>query len=152
MSTQSTNSANDSSFMNPRLMGLLLVIVPLYLALPGYAKYGGGSGTQADPYKIATPEHLYDIGKHEEDWDKCFKMTADIDLAAYKNVQYSPIGIEYGRWFVGVFDGDGHTISNFTYNAQTQNVGLFGFIHGTVKNVGLINVDVSGYQSGHPSP
>ena len=39
--------------------------------------------------------------------------------------------------FFGTFDGNGHTISNFT----TDTSGLFGAIkHGTIKNVGIVNV------------
>mgnify|MGYP001570003798 CR=1 FL=1 len=147
MNPQKTNSVRNSKSMNSWLFRLSLASVLLFSAMPASAKYGGGSGALGDPYLIATPEQLYDIGKHEEDWDKFFKLTADIDLSAYKGIQYNPIGIEYGRWFLGVFDGDGHTISNFTFHSQTLNVGLFGFVHGTVKNVGLISVDVSGYQN-----
>ena len=152
MNQQRTKSVRNNKFVHPGLIRLFPALVLLLLVLPAYAKYGG-SGTLADPYKIATAEQLYDIGNHQEDWDhgKCFKLVADIDLSAYKNVPFTPIGPVYGptgvyedRWFNGVFDGDGHTISNFTYHSPNFNdVGLFGTIHGEVKNLGLVNVDVS---------
>jgi len=155
MNLQKSKSVRNSNFAHSRLLRLFPPLVLLLLVLPAYAKYGGGTGTLADSYKIATPEQLYDIGKHEEDWDKCFKLVADIDLSAYKNVPFNPIGTgygpdgvpEYGRWFRGVFDGDGHTISNFTHHSPNFNdVGLFGTIVGEVKNLGLVNVDVSGHE------
>jgi len=46
-----------------------------------------------------------------------------------------------------VFDGNGHTISNFTYTCQGDDVGLFGCIgsfweKGEIKDLGLINPNV----------
>ena len=47
--------------------------------------------------------------------------------------------------FSGVFEGLGNTISNLTIQkAGTSNVGLFGGNSGTIKDVGLVNVNVTG--------
>ncbi|MBR2870125.1 MAG: hypothetical protein IKB98_01915 [Clostridia bacterium] len=52
-------------------------------------------------------------------------------------------GIFYEQGFTGVFDGQGHVISNLSFDAQAPTAavgGLFGIINGgTVKNVGFTN-------------
>ncbi|MHC4621117.1 MAG: GLUG motif-containing protein [Planctomycetota bacterium] len=88
------------------------------------AKYSGGTGEPNDPYRIATPNDLNDIGNHIEDFNKCFVMVNDINLADYAGTQFNIIGS--GDFFCGVFDGNGHAISNFTYDGEGANVGLFG--------------------------
>ncbi len=61
--------------------------------------YGGGTGTQADPYLISTTDHLDALAAnvnsgnlYENVW---FKLMDDLD---YTNKTYTPIGC-------GVFDG-----------------------------------------------
>ncbi|WP_251753779.1 MBG domain-containing protein [Pleomorphomonas sp. JP5] len=44
--------------------------------------------------------------------------------------------------FTGTFGGQGHTISGLTIVSTASNVGLFGSASGTIKNVGLLDVDV----------
>lgn len=109
-----------------------------------YWPYSGGDGTQANPYHISTDGDLNAIGAHEEDWDKFFEMTADIDMSAYTGTQFNIIGTDSSNPFTGVFDGNDHTISNFTYTTseQTSNIGLFGYIYGPsaeIKNLGIID-------------
>lgn len=71
------------------------------------------------------------------------KLTADIDLA---NEEWTPIG-KSGSTFQGVFDGQGHTISNlYINNKWLCDAGLFGLTtDGEVKNFTLRNADVTGY-------
>lgn len=147
MYTQRINSEKNSEPVHRPAFKLWLAFMPLFLVLPAHAKYGGGTGTQADPFEIETAEHLNDIGNHEEDWDKHFRLTADIDLSAYTGLQFNQIGVGYQWPFRGLFDGDGHTISNFTYHSNLGDAGLFGHIQGTVRNLGLMNVDVSGTEN-----
>ncbi|RLF71665.1 MAG: hypothetical protein DRN35_01985, partial [Thermoplasmata archaeon] len=48
-------------------------------------------------------------------------------------------------YFAGEFDGNNHTISNLKINMSfASKVGLIGHNKGTVKNVGVVDVDVSG--------
>jgi hypothetical protein len=117
-------------------------------------KYGGGSGHPNDPYLIYTAEQMNTIGACQRDWDKHFKLMADIDLSGYTGISFNIIGNAWDNAFTGVFDGDGHTISNFTYTStDTDKIGLFGFVGGWVENaeikkLGLINPNVdagSGY-------
>ena len=132
--------------------GCALVIV---LWVPAQAQYGGGSGTADDPYLICTPQQMNAIGADPNDWDKHFKLMADLDLSAYTGTEFNVIGHEQ-KAFTGVFDGNHHRIRKFTYRAEDANyVGFFGrvgFFSGraelttTIKDLGLIdpNVDAGG--------
>jgi hypothetical protein len=106
--------------------------------------YGGGSGTEADPYQIWTAEQLNTIGLIPCHWEKHFLLMADIDLSGFPGSEFNIIGYVIG--FSGVFDGNGHTISNFTYTSTGTNyIGLFGYIHDPnteIKNLGLIGPNV----------
>jgi hypothetical protein len=114
-------------------------------SLPSQAKYGGGSGTPEAPYLISDANHMQTIGIDSNDWDKCFKLMADIDLAGFTGTSFNIIGINF-KPFSGVFDGSGHTISNFTYiSTSIDYIGLFRFVHGTnaeIKDLGLIESNV----------
>jgi hypothetical protein len=77
---------------------------------------------------------------------------ADIDLGQFTGEEFNIIGY-YLSWdnnkpFIGVFDGDGHTISNFTYTSTGKNdVGLFGYVgewgaNSEIKNLGFIDPNI----------
>ena len=123
--------------------GLLCV---LFLTWPVQAKYWGGSGEPNDPYLIYTAEQMNTIGANWDDWDKDFKLMADIDLSSYTGTDFNIIGTGYLPAFTGVFDGNGHTISNFTYTStDLPCVGIFGYIDGPdarISNLGLIDPNV----------
>lgn len=130
---------------------LALAVIILGPLAPAWAEqYSGGSGSSSDPYLIGTAADLDLIGQTPTDWDKHFRMTADIDLTGYNEKNFHLIGtwIMYGdlanKPFVGVFDGDGRTISNFQYKDKTQNgVGLFRYVDlGDIKNLRLKNVKI----------
>ena len=67
------------------------------------------------------------------------KLTSDVDL---NNVAWTPIG--QSNTFEGTFDGGNNTISNLTVSGDNTNVGLFGKVIGTIKNVKIANVNLSG--------
>lgn len=121
-----------------------------------------GEGTAESPYLIKTAKDLAtlaylsnhdasvrsaaatktvtDVEYHGVYAGKHFKLAADIDMATVKEA-FSPIGsTEY--MFDGVFDGDGHTISNFTIeNYAYDYCGLFAEVgvNGEVKNLKMTN-------------
>lgn len=127
----------------------------LFLTWPVYAQYGGGgSGTAEDPYLINTAGQMNTIGTEPNDWDKHFKLMADIDLKDLGGSSFNLIG-DASHPFKGVFDGNGHTISNLTYvvtgnedpvdDAVIQYFGLFRYIddpNAIIKNLSLVNPDV----------
>ncbi len=51
---------------------------------------------------------------------------------------WTPIG-NYSNRYRGTFDGNNHTISGLYYSGNIDNVGLFGYNFGTIKNVGIID-------------
>jgi len=133
---------------NLRVLGTIpLLIIICSFSFPAQAQYGGGSGTAENPYLIYTAEQMNAIGTNQGDWDKHFKLMADIDLSSYTGTDFNIIGI-WDNPFAGVFDGNGHTISNFTYTGtSTDAIGLFGYIGPTwenpqIRDLGLINPNV----------
>ena len=107
-----------------------------------------GTGEPNDPYLIYTAEQMNEIGLNEDDWDKCFKLMADIDLSNFTGTTFNIIGTDYDNAFTGVFNGNGHTISNFTYMPSGgEYIGLFRYVgnwgaNAVIKDLGLIAPDV----------
>lgn len=119
----------------------------------GNAIFAGGSGTESDPYQIATIEQLLAFGSSVNDGScggyagEYIQLTADIDLSG---VEWVPIGNmsdmeTYSTLFLGVFDGDNHTISNLTYESDEFNcgAGLFGVSCGMIQNLTIENAVVT---------
>ena len=96
-----------------------------------------GSGTVEDPYLIDSYIDLISIGI---DLEAHYKMTGDVvvpdDLPIY------PIGdIEHP--FKGTFEGDGHTISQWTKTTTLSNIGIFAATEGaTIENVNISNSNI----------
>jgi len=111
-----------------------------------HAKYGGGSGTAENPYLIYTAEQMNTIGAESNDWDRHFKLMADIDLSGYSGTDFNIIGIGRRNAFTGVFDGNGHTISNFSYTSSNGDyTGLFRYVERSaqIKDLGFISPDIN---------
>jgi hypothetical protein len=84
------------------------------------------------------------IGTNPSDFNKYFVVTNDIDMSSIPGTSYNLI-----YPFTGVFDGNNHTISNFSFVPTTGGAGLFGRVDGGVnsgiiKNLGLIDPNVDG--------
>ena len=113
------------------------------------AQYGGGTGEPNDPYLISTAKHLNAIGAEPNDWDKHFKLVADIDLsgvtyeAALIAADRDPDESGFqGSSFAGAFHGNGHTISHLTIRGRGC-LGLFGRLACSAQIKGLDVVDVN---------
>ena len=105
------------------------------LASRADAKYSGGTGEPNNPYRIADANDLNDIGNHVEDFNKCFVMVNDINLAEYTGTQFNTIDISGG-----VFDGNNHTISNYSSAGP-----IFGLVQGAdaeIKDLGLTDPNI----------
>ncbi len=133
---------------------LFLILLVLVLTSPVQAKYSGGTGGPNNPYRIATAADLNDIGNHVEDFNKCFVMVNDVNLSEYTGTEFNIIG-SGATPFTGIFDGNSHAISNFSYSSTGINcIGLFGRVYdvnAVIRDLTLIdpniNVD-SGYWVG----
>ncbi len=119
--------------------------------------FNGGSGTSANPYIISTPEQLAYlaslVNSNNSGYNKSYyKLTEDINLGGRewtpigKGVAATDLTASSSYAFMGVFDGDGHTVSNFKITASntttdTSYVGLFGNIYGgNTTSVANLNV------------
>jgi hypothetical protein len=115
--------------------------------------YPGGSGTPEDPYQIADANDLLALAGTTTDYDKCFILTADIDLQGqvFTTAVIAPdTSTEWdfqGTPFTGIFDGNGHVISYLTITASATNyIGLFGYVSGgEIRNLGIENANIEGY-------
>lgn len=93
-----------------------------------------GSGEEGSPYYIFNETQLkkintiYGTGKY-------YSLKDDISLTK----DFAPINN-----FSGDFDGNGFTISGFTYSADAENAGLFSSISGRVYDLRLKNFNISG--------
>ncbi|UCC23233.1 MAG: hypothetical protein JSW23_04040, partial [Planctomycetota bacterium] len=107
-----------------------------------------GSGDANDPFQIWTAADMQAIGAGSGYWGSHFKLMADVDLSAYTGTSFNIIGNDVNA-FAGVFDGNGHTISNFTYSgAGTDLIGLFRSLQGPgaeIKDLVLLNPVVTGH-------
>ena len=108
--------------------------------------FSGGSGTESDPYQIATAYDLRLLSELTNDPDtsgsyyKChYIQTNDIDL---NNETFIPIGTrseEYkGVGFGGTYDGNYHTIEGLYVERNGMYNGLFGWVYGgTIENLSV---------------
>ncbi len=121
---------------------LFLLTAVCSLTAAAQAQYGGGTGEPDNPYQIWTPEQMNAIGTEPNDWDKHFKLRADIDLSQYEGTAFNIIGFDPNRPFTGTFDGSNHAISNFCYHVPyADNVGLFGVVadpNARIENLTLV--------------
>ncbi|MBR2732975.1 MAG: hypothetical protein IKD80_01830, partial [Selenomonadaceae bacterium] len=106
---------------------------------------GGADGSTEHPYEISNVEGLQYLADYVNAGKDCadlnFKLTANIDL---NYSEWTPIGINGESPFNGTFDGDNHTISKLKISEGNDNAGLFGINSGTIQNVTLTSVNVTG--------
>ncbi len=68
------------------------------------------------------------------------------DLYYNNGAGWNPIGSDSTNSYFGVFQGNGHTLSNlFIARSRQSKVGLFGHLTGRIAGVGLLDVAVSAY-------
>ncbi|QUC66048.1 GLUG motif-containing protein [Aristaeella hokkaidonensis] len=141
-----------------KLFSILLALtlaLGMNAAFAESSPYAGGTGTAEDPYRIATAEQLLALSAAVNDgsaggyYGACFVLTEDLDLAG---IEWQPIGqmdladqSNVSCMFMGVFDGQGHTISNMTFSSDYPIVGagIFGMNLGEVKNLNAKNITVT---------
>ncbi|MEI7451648.1 MAG: type II secretion system protein [Candidatus Falkowbacteria bacterium] len=94
-------------------------------------------------YPVYTASDLQNININTYNCSIRYIQMANVDLnvAPYNTgLGFSPVD------FCGYFNGNGYKISNLYINRPlSDNVGLFGRLNGTVTNVRLENVDVTGF-------
>ena len=153
--------------MKKKVLSLLLTLclamtfVPMAAFAAEAPLFGGGTGTQQEPWLITSQADLIALAEflnsgNAETFDtenvgvgNChgyyFKQTADIDLTG---VTWEPIGYSGNYYyFAGNYDGDGHTISNATSTGKNDadgfaTAGIFGWVaFGSVENLHVKNAN-----------
>ena len=157
-----------------RLVTLLLLVMAILMPYGGawaQTQPSGGDGSSESPFLINTAEELkwYASYVNGESGDNvvhttaCAQLVKDIDLSTVCGegkgnwtpiAKYDIYGLTSSNKFDGVFDGNGHTISNLYIDVDNQNgskLGLFGCIMPTtsstsasVKNLKMANVQIVG--------
>ena len=103
-----------------------------------------GDGSEGDPYQITTLENLYWIAASTANWNKHYIQTNDIN-ASETSSWFSGAGWIPIENFSGVYDGNGNTIFSLYINRNNDNQGFIGILSGEVKNLGLTNIDITGF-------
>ncbi|MBQ7661304.1 MAG: hypothetical protein IJS44_04550, partial [Clostridia bacterium] len=103
---------------------------------------------EGDEFTLSSPAALAGFSKLVSEGNtfqgKTVKLDSDINL---NNISWTPIGdfngTNFTKAFRGTFDGQGHTVSNYTVDTH-GGAGLFGEVYlGTIKNVTVKNVTVT---------
>lgn len=159
--------------MKKRVLYLLCMAFAMMAWLPpqlwAQTRPSGGDGSSESPFLITTAEELQwyanyvngESGDNVVHTTACAQLVNNIDLSTVCGEgkgNWTPIA-KYGIYtfngehhFDGVFDGNGHTISNLYINDENgSNLGLFGYIKPTassapasVKNLKMYNVQIVG--------
>ena len=130
---------------NNRFTVLFVLAITLSAGIAFCGTYGGGLGTEEDPYQISTASHIQEIGANPDDWDNQFIMTVGIDLSTYTVENFVTIGNETTQ-FSGVFDGNGFTLSGLSIeklDTEQNTLALFGRVARTAQ---IINLTVENFQ------
>ena len=86
-------------------------------------------------YSVGTAEALVAISEVKINGDEKIVLTADIDLAGVEFNGISAFNSENNN----TFDGQNHTISNWTNNSKSSDMGFIRSWVGTIKNVNFDN-------------
>ena len=128
--------------MKKRLLALLLVLTMVFSLMPAALAVDtlSGSGTEDDPYLLATAADLKafrDMANAEASSKLCATLTADIDLGGEAWTPFEPSSGYVSQAYAGTFDGANHTIKGLSVNLTSKSgVGFFGTVHGaTIKNL-----------------
>lgn len=114
--------------------------------------FAGGSGTEEDPWQIATADQMLAFAKSVNDGSaggyagQYIVLTEDLDL---KDTAWTPIGNmedteTFSTMFSGTFDGQGHSVSNLSLETDKPIVGagIFGLNLGEIRNLTAENIQI----------
>jgi uncharacterized repeat protein (TIGR02543 family) len=145
---------------------LRLIFFLFALALTACLAVGGaladgepwsGSGTETDPWQIASPAELQALAERVNSGDSCrgkwFALTQDVDLSdvcgADAGLSWEPIGNRGDVTFYGVFDGGGHSVTGLYVSGGGSYRGLFGTVSGTVRDLNVVGSVLGGDSDDH---
>jgi uncharacterized repeat protein (TIGR02543 family) len=105
---------------------------------------GDGSGTENDPYRIATVGQLQILSENAGYWGSNIHFVLTDDIVIPPGLIINPIGNE-STPFYGNFDGAGHTISGLIQSGSSS-LGLFGETgpSARLRNLGVVAAAING--------
>ena len=113
-------------------------------------EFAGGDGSISNPYLVATKEHLNNVRLYLSSYykvidDIIFDEEDFLEGGLFYNggLGWEPIGYMTDV-FTGTFDGDSHIIQNIYINNPQENIGFFGSVSGSIKNLCLVDVNITG--------
>ena len=111
--------------------------------LPSLPSFSGGNGSTASPFIIADYNDLNSISDNPRLMISHFELGSDINIEVN---DFGSIG-SIANQFMGVFDGNNHSISNYRIeHANSVYTGLFEALYGTnskIENLTLVSPYIS---------
>jgi hypothetical protein len=106
--------------------------------------FGGGDGTQNNPYLISDARHLKklveDTNNNGMSSRAYFKLTIDIRITASEWIPIGSLTPPFHHSFRGAFDGGGHTISGAMRSSSYQRFGFFGSLIGSLTPLFKVSI------------
>ncbi len=150
-----------TSLYKKLVAAMMLLLATLTIATQAQAQtFGGGSGTETDPYIITTVAHMQELATNVNNgtnssygsvyYGVYFRLDADLDFG--NGSTFNGIGREDSndptgfRSFAGFFDGNGHVVRNLQMYSSSNYKGLFNVINANavVKNLTLVSSSIIG--------
>ena len=139
------------------MKNLIILLIVILQSAFAFSFSGKGSGTEKDPYQITNVNELQEV--NDQQVESYWILMNDIDAYETRHWNYDfPYGdTNQPKVFTGLrpiffeslgtFDGNGHIIKNL-YENMVYSGGLFNEISATIKNVGIVDCDITGYYVG----
>ena len=99
--------------------------------------FAAGDGSAGDPYLGCSEDQLAELAAY---LGASFRLRNDVDEGA---ASWAPIGT-YADPYAGTLDGNDFVIENLNFDIDDFPTGLFAVVSGTVQNLGVVNVNLTG--------
>ena len=110
-----------------------------HLHLKGFVALAAAFATSMSAFAVTPISDAAGLAAMGNDLAGEYELTADIELSG----EWAPIGNDVTP-FTGTFDGKGHTIKGLTNTSYAGWMGLFGASTGTIKNVRIVEANITG--------
>ncbi len=119
------------------------VIAPIWDGEEIATEFAGGTGTEEDPYIIFSGAQLAYLAQQVNNGENYegvyFVLGGDIRLG---DNAFTVIGQSSDTPFKGNLNGNGYVIRDLSIENDGVAVGLFGYMEGSIQNLGIVNATV----------
>jgi hypothetical protein len=120
----------------------LCTMTLIFLMIPLFAQFAGGTGSPEDPYLVASAAQLHSV---RTNLSAHYRQIGEINFTGTPyggGTGWLPIGTETSP-FTGSYDGKGHQIWGLNIHRSSGWSGLFGVIsHASVRNIQIWSANV----------